>query len=60
MASGHYNLGIPVLSTSHTKLVLKKDGNGIEKRTTDISARKLPSNRDYSNDKKNFKLFKKI
>jgi hypothetical protein len=42
IASGYYNLGVPVLETNHTKLVLKKDGTGIEKKETQMSARKYP------------------
>lgn len=42
MASGYYNLGTPVLSTNHTKLVLKGDGKGIETKESQITARKYP------------------
>lgn len=41
IASGQYNLGVPVLETSFTKLVLTPNGT-IEKKNSTLTARKYP------------------
>ncbi|KAK3737282.1 hypothetical protein QZH41_019809 [Actinostola sp. cb2023] len=42
VASGEYNLGVPVLETNYTIIAVKKDGTGLEKREKKIAARKYP------------------
>ncbi|KAK3748777.1 hypothetical protein QZH41_013522 [Actinostola sp. cb2023] len=40
--SGYYDLGVPVLEKHSTKLYLKKDNSGIERRDIKMTARKYP------------------